>query len=122
MRQRRRVTSSHSAGPSGPAARAASLRSAAGGAFGTPDRPLRGATAGSFGPWETDVIDPGNGARAINACASMRRHVPRYVVLLRGVNLAGRNKLAMADLRKWLEVEGFTDVVTKGASGNAVVA
>lgn len=47
--------------------------------------------------------------------------MPRYVVLLRGVNLAGRNKLAMADLRKWLEAEGFTDVVTKGASGNAVV-
>src|SRR5688500_9752931 len=47
--------------------------------------------------------------------------MPRYVVLLRGVNLAGRNKVAMADLRKWLEAEGFTDVVTKGASGNAAV-
>lgn len=48
--------------------------------------------------------------------------MPRYVVLLRGINLAGRNKLAMADLRKWLEAAGFTGVVTKGASGNAVVS
>lgn len=47
--------------------------------------------------------------------------MPRYVVLLRGVNVGGHNKVAMADLRKWLEKDGFIGIVTKGASGNAVV-
>ncbi len=44
----------------------------------------------------------------------------RYVALLRGVNVAGRAKLPMADLRALLESMGYTDVDTLIQSGNAV--
>jgi uncharacterized protein (DUF1697 family) len=47
--------------------------------------------------------------------------MPRYVVLLRGVNLASKRRLAMADLRRILESLGHTDVTTHLQSGNAVV-
>jgi uncharacterized protein (DUF1697 family) len=47
--------------------------------------------------------------------------MPRYVVLLRGVNLASRRRLAMADLRRVLESLGHTDVATYLQSGNAVL-
>jgi uncharacterized protein (DUF1697 family) len=46
----------------------------------------------------------------------------RYAVLLRAVNVGGRNQVAMADLRKLLESLGHTDVRTYLQSGNAVVA
>ena len=42
-------------------------------------------------------------------------------LLLRGVNVGGRNRLAMADLRALLERLGCTDVRTYLQSGNAVV-
>jgi uncharacterized protein (DUF1697 family) len=44
----------------------------------------------------------------------------RNVVLLRGVNLGARNKIAMSDLRKLLGGLGFEDVQTYVQSGNAV--
>lgn len=43
------------------------------------------------------------------------------VVLLRGVNLGARNRIAMADLRTLLEGVGCTDVRTHLQSGNAIV-
>ncbi|UVS76385.1 DUF1697 domain-containing protein [Actinokineospora sp. UTMC 2448] len=43
-----------------------------------------------------------------------------YVLLLRGVNVGGRTKLAMAELRAVLEDLGFGDVRTVLQSGNAV--
>lgn len=43
------------------------------------------------------------------------------VVLLRGVNLGARNRIAMAELRALLEQVGCTDVRTYLQSGNAVV-
>jgi uncharacterized protein (DUF1697 family) len=43
-----------------------------------------------------------------------------YIALLRAVNLAGRNKLAMAELRDCLEAEGLTGVRTLLQSGNVV--
>jgi uncharacterized protein (DUF1697 family) len=46
--------------------------------------------------------------------------VPTYVALLRGVNLAGKRRVAMADLRAWLTELGYTDVATLLQSGNAV--
>jgi uncharacterized protein (DUF1697 family) len=46
--------------------------------------------------------------------------VPRYVVLLRGVNVGGNKKIAMADLRDLLVRLGYTDVRTHLNSGNAV--
>lgn len=45
----------------------------------------------------------------------------KYAVLLRGVNVGGHGKLAMADLRTILIGAGFDEVSTYLASGNAVV-
>lgn len=45
-----------------------------------------------------------------------------FVALLRGVNVGGRNRLAMADLRELLEALGHREVRTYIQSGNAVFA
>ena len=42
----------------------------------------------------------------------------RYVALLRGINVGGKNSVPMARLRAVLEELGFTDVATYIASGN----
>ena len=44
----------------------------------------------------------------------------RYLALLRGINVGGRQKLKMADLRALLSSLGYTDVATLLQSGNAV--
>ena len=46
----------------------------------------------------------------------------RHILLLRGINLAARNRIAMADLRGVLEDADFDDVRTYLQSGNVVVA
>lgn len=46
--------------------------------------------------------------------------MPTYVVLLRGINVGGRNKLAMRDLRAVLADLGHGDPRTYVQSGNAV--
>jgi uncharacterized protein (DUF1697 family) len=43
-----------------------------------------------------------------------------HVALLRGINLAGRNKVAMADLRALVGELGHTDVLTYIQSGNVL--
>ncbi len=43
-----------------------------------------------------------------------------YVALLRGINVGGRQKLKMADLRALLSGLGYTNVATLLQSGNAV--
>jgi uncharacterized protein (DUF1697 family) len=43
-----------------------------------------------------------------------------HVALLRGINLAAKRRVAMADLRVWLTDLGYTDVRTLLQSGNAV--
>ncbi|GAA4676029.1 DUF1697 domain-containing protein [Pseudonocardia yuanmonensis] len=45
-----------------------------------------------------------------------------YAVLLRGVNVGGNRKVAMAELRELLADLGFTQVKTLLQSGNAVLA
>lgn len=45
----------------------------------------------------------------------------RLVALLRGVNVGGRNRLAMATLRSALDGLGYTDVKTHLQSGNVVL-
>jgi uncharacterized protein (DUF1697 family) len=47
--------------------------------------------------------------------------VPRYVVLLRGINVGGKNKLSMAALRECLEDLGYSNVSTHINSGNVVL-
>ncbi|HEX9315748.1 MAG TPA: DUF1697 domain-containing protein [Actinomycetota bacterium] len=43
-----------------------------------------------------------------------------YAAMLRGINVGGHRRIAMADLRALLSRLGFTDVVTLLQSGNAV--
>jgi uncharacterized protein (DUF1697 family) len=45
-----------------------------------------------------------------------------YVVLLRGINVGGKNIIPMVDLKKCLEKMGFADVSTYIASGNVMLA
>ena len=45
----------------------------------------------------------------------------RYVALLRGINVGGKNSVPMARLRAVLEELGFTDVATYIASGNVIL-
>ena len=47
--------------------------------------------------------------------------MPRHIVLLRGINIGPRNRIAMPALREALEDAGFTDVQTYLQSGNVVL-
>jgi uncharacterized protein (DUF1697 family) len=44
-----------------------------------------------------------------------------YVVLLRGINVGGKNKVSMAGLKKCLDELGFSSVRTYIASGNVIL-
>jgi uncharacterized protein (DUF1697 family) len=46
----------------------------------------------------------------------------RYLVLLRGINVGGKNKVPMAPLRQLLEELGYSNVVTYIASGNVILS
>jgi uncharacterized protein (DUF1697 family) len=48
--------------------------------------------------------------------------VTQFVVLLRGINVGGHNKLPMKDLREILEALGYDSVQTYIQSGNAVLS
>jgi uncharacterized protein (DUF1697 family) len=45
----------------------------------------------------------------------------KYIVLLRGINVGGKNKVPMADLKQCLEDLGFLNVLTYIASGNVIL-
>src|SRR5438874_1654856 len=47
--------------------------------------------------------------------------MPRYVALLRGINIGPRNRISMAELRAALEEAGFGEVETYLQSGNVVL-
>ena len=44
-----------------------------------------------------------------------------YLILLRGINVGGKNKVPMARLRELLEEFGYRDVTTYIASGNVIL-
>jgi uncharacterized protein (DUF1697 family) len=44
-----------------------------------------------------------------------------YVILLRGINVGGKNIVPMAGLRKCLEEQGFSNISTYIASGNVIL-
>ena len=44
----------------------------------------------------------------------------RYIALLRGINISGKNKIPMAELKKGFEDLGFSDVRTYLNSGNVM--
>ena len=46
----------------------------------------------------------------------------RYLVLLRGINVGGKNKVPMAPLRALLEELGYSNVSTYIASGNVILS
>lgn len=48
--------------------------------------------------------------------------VKTFLVLFRGINVGGKNKVPMAGLKTFLEGLGFSDVLTYIASGNAILA
>ena len=52
---------------------------------------------------------------------SLRPRMTTYVALLRGINVSGRNKIAMAELRALVESLGNTGVQTYIQSGNVVL-
>lgn len=47
--------------------------------------------------------------------------VNTYAILLRGINVGGKNKVPMAGLAAWLEELGFSSVSTYIASGNVIL-
>lgn len=44
----------------------------------------------------------------------------RYIALLKGINISGKNKIAMAELKEGIVDLGFDDVVTYLNSGNVI--
>src|SRR5258705_6938346 len=44
-----------------------------------------------------------------------------YIILARGINVGGKNKVSMTGLKKCLEEEGFSNVSTFIASGNVIL-
>lgn len=44
----------------------------------------------------------------------------KYIAFLRGVNISGKNKVPMAELKKGFEVLGFREVMTYLNSGNVI--
>ena len=44
-----------------------------------------------------------------------------YVVLIRGINVGGKNKVPMAGLKECLEQLGFSNISTYIASGNVIL-
>ena len=50
------------------------------------------------------------------------RAVAKHIVLLRGINIGARNRIAMGKLREALEEAGFKEVRTHLQSGNVVLA
>jgi uncharacterized protein (DUF1697 family) len=59
-------------------------------------------------------------SRVIAAAYAMMDGMPRYVALLRGVNVGGKAKVSMAELRALFESLGHREVVTYIQSGNIV--
>ncbi|MBO6100074.1 MAG: DUF1697 domain-containing protein, partial [Spirochaetaceae bacterium] len=44
----------------------------------------------------------------------------RYIALLRGINISGKNKISMPELKASLTEKGFADVKTYFNSGNVL--
>lgn len=46
--------------------------------------------------------------------------MPKYISLLRGINVGGKNKIRMSDLKALYENMGFLDIKTYIQSGNVI--
>lgn len=49
-----------------------------------------------------------------------RRYMKKYVALLRGINIGGKNKIKMSKLKSAFEMAGLTEVRTVLNSGNII--
>ena len=45
----------------------------------------------------------------------------KYIVLLRGINISGKNKISMSELKNVLESNDYLDVITYSNSGNVIL-
>lgn len=45
----------------------------------------------------------------------------KYIILLRGINISGKNKISMSDLKSHLESNGYANVITYLNSGNIIL-
>lgn len=45
----------------------------------------------------------------------------KYIVLLRGINISGKNKISMAELKEVLENNNYENVKTFLNSGNVII-
>lgn len=45
----------------------------------------------------------------------------KYIVLLRGINISGKNKISMAELKEVLENNSYENVKTFLNSGNVII-
>ena len=45
----------------------------------------------------------------------------KYIVLLRGINISGKNKISMSDLKRELELNNYKNVITYLNSGNIIL-
>jgi len=50
----------------------------------------------------------------------LKQIMTKYIALLRGINVGGRRKILMADLRAHFEKLGFSNVITYIQSGNVI--
>jgi uncharacterized protein (DUF1697 family) len=64
-----------------------------------------------------------HGGKQVTACSQStpikyNAFMTAYLILLRGINVGGKNKVSMADLSKYLNELGYSNVSTYFASGN----
>ncbi len=67
---------------------------------------------------EDIIINQTNRDKNINN--ALNKHLNRYIALLRGINISGKNRIPMIDLKKSFESLGFTSVKTYLNSGNVI--
>ena len=53
-------------------------------------------------------------------CVRMEFRMNRYIALLRGINISGKNKIAMSELKANFAALGYVDVFTHLNSGNVI--
>lgn len=53
-------------------------------------------------------------------CKEVIIRMKRYVALLRGINISGKNKISMSELKNCFTAHGYSDVLTHLNSGNVI--
>jgi uncharacterized protein (DUF1697 family) len=77
--------------------------------------------AGNAGRWASLENEERRNNGDKNMSAKEKNMVNTYAVLLRGINVGGKNKVPMAELKECLEQLGFSNISTYIASGNVIL-